>query len=387
LYWEALFKTRDAMFMGLKYNNYFVLYSLLQSVFGVVGVTMPQQSIAQNTSSLKKSAPLYQNGFDLASGGASLTRATQEGVIFANPSLIPIGEGIWRSFYGKNTFAVSEGSLNIVKSALESTSGSTIASNILQNIFDKPAYLNNASALGLLTSYVGVAGLSSVNFSMYGEKFGSIGLPELSVKSNSYAGVVLSAGTTLSDYLSIGISPKYIYNTQIDTTLSVGDLSDLKQGLNKIKNSLTQGNGIATDLGVTLQLRSKHFDVRVAGVLTDFGNTTFSGSMPPWLQTYHAGLGLTLHDNSNALHCAVDYRDLTNVYNEPLSKKMYMGCKLIIAKWVAFGYGMRQGWPSYGMVLNLFVARIEAGTYTTNLSASPGLPPSAIYFLTLGYEL
>lgn len=375
------------MCMSLKYNNYFVLYGLLQIVFGVLGVTMSQQSIAQNTSSLKKSAPLYQNGFDLASGGASLTRATQEGVIFANPSLIPIGDGIWRSFYGKNTFAVSEGSLNIVKSVLESSSANNIASNILQNIFDKPAYLNNATALGLLTSYVGIGGLSSFNFSMYGEKFGSIGLPELSVKSNSYAGVVLSAGTTLSDYLSIGISPKYIYNTQIDTTLSVGDLSNLNQGLNKLKNSLTQGSGIATDFGATLQVRSKHFDVRVAGVVTDFGNTTFSGSNPPWLQTYHAGIGLTLHDNSNALHCAADYRDLTNVYNEPLSKKMYMGCKLIITKWIAFGYGLLQGWPSYGMVLNLFVARIEAGTYTTDLGASPGLSPRTIYFLTLGYEL
>ena len=42
---------------------------------------------------------LYSEAFDLAAGGTTLTRSSQEGIVFANPALLPLG-GAWVRWLG-----------------------------------------------------------------------------------------------------------------------------------------------------------------------------------------------------------------------------------------------------------------------------------------------
>ncbi|WP_148696742.1 hypothetical protein [Silvanigrella aquatica] len=345
---------------------------------------------ADDTSSLKKSAPIYQNPFDLASGGATLTRATQEGVMFSNPSLPAFGDGVFRSIFYVNKVSVGEGALAAgqdVIQAASNPSSNSVLKTLLEDTFKKPIYGQLDTVVGALTSHFGVAGFATNKLDLNGQEFGTMGLPVLEVKNNGVAGVASTFSTSLGDYLAVGVGPKYVYNTEVNTNLSVSDVTDPTQATQKITNALKKGSGVSTNVGVTLQNRTKYFDMRVAGVVEDLGNTAFTGGVPPWLQTYNAGVGFALHDMTNALHCALDYRDITDVYGEDLPKKIYMGCKLLLTRYVGFSAGYLQGWPSYGMVLNLYIFRIEAGSYTKDGANQSGLAARKIYFASLGFEI
>jgi hypothetical protein len=364
---------------------------LLHFIFcTLVSFIVPFSGRAEDNSSLKKAAPIYQNPFDLASGGASLTRATQEGVMFSNPSLPAFGEGFFRWIFYRSTLSVSDGTIAVGKDIIQASNNpgsNSFITNVAEDAFKKPIFAELDNAVGIITSNFGIAGFASNKLDISGKEFGTIGTPVLGVKNNAYAGVASTFSTTLSDYLAIGIGPKYIYNSEVNTNLSVSDVTNPSQAIDKVTNSLKKGNGIATDIGFTLQNRTKNFDLRLAGVIADVGNTTFTGGVPPWLQTYNVGAGFTIHDYTNALHCSLDFRDITDVYNEDLPKKIYMGCKVLITRYIGFGFGYLQGWPSYGVILNLFLFRIEAGTYTKDGAVQSGLVAQKIYFASLGFEI
>ncbi|KAB8027379.1 hypothetical protein [Fluviispira multicolorata] len=345
---------------------------------------------ALDTSSLKKSAPIYQNPFDLASGGASMTRATQEGVLFSNPSLPAFGEGIFRWTFLRSTVSIGADTISFAKDAVTAAGNfnATQLQNLLTDVVKKPVHFGLDNAAGVITSNFGMAGFAVAKIDVEGREFGTLGLPEIHLRNNGFAGIATSMSTQFADILAIGVGPKYIYNAEINTDLGVNDILNVSQAQDKVLNSIKRGSGISTDIGVTLQKRSKYFDVRLAGVVSDLGNTTFTGGVPPWLQTYNAGMGFALHDETNALHCAIDYRDITDVYGEDLPKKVYMGCKLLITRIFGVGFGYLQGWPSYGVVLNLFLMRIEAGSYTKDAgNYQAGILGRQVYFVSLGFEL
>lgn len=352
---------------------------------------VPLKATGQNNSSLKKSEPIYQNPFDLASGGASLTRATQEGVMFSNPSLPAFGEGHFRWIFLRSTFSVAEGTIKTGADLLKSTSSAGSTSSLINNaasdLFKYPNYIGLSNAAGVITSEFGIAGFAANKLFTNGKRFGTVGVPQLVVQDNGFAGVATTMSTAFGDHLAIGIGPKYIYNAEVNTTLSVNDVLNPSTASTKLSNALLTGNALATDIGFTLQQRTKNFDIRLAGVVADVGNTTFNSGLPPWLQTYNAGLGFAVHDFTNALHCAVDYRDITNVYGEDLPKKIYIGCKALITRIFGVGFGYLQGWPSYGFVLNLFLFRLEAGVYTRDIANQSGLVGQKVYFVSLGFEL
>lgn len=48
-------------------------------------------SAAQPALARKTNQAVYREPFDLAAGGTSLTRASAQGILFANPALLPLG--------------------------------------------------------------------------------------------------------------------------------------------------------------------------------------------------------------------------------------------------------------------------------------------------------
>ena len=70
----------------------------------------------------KGSSPIYEDPFDVGSGGASLTRASQAGMIFSNPALIPYGPGFHRWFGNESNVLIGKDSVDFAKS-LQSGSG------------------------------------------------------------------------------------------------------------------------------------------------------------------------------------------------------------------------------------------------------------------------
>jgi len=83
----------------------------------------------------------------------------------------------------------------------------------------------------------------------------------------------------------------------------------------------------------------------------------------------------------------LDYRDITDVYGEDRPKKIFMGCKVLITRIFGIGFGYLQGWPSYGIVLNMFLFRLEAGVYSRDEAIQSGLVGQKVYFVSLGFEI
>jgi hypothetical protein len=184
-------------------------------------------------------------------------------------------------------------------------------------------------------------------------------------------------------------------NIGLDTLLSQGtgaasgdaESSQEEDLPTRLQGALKRGYGISTDVGITLQKRTKTFDVRLGLVGRDLGNTRFTGNVAAWKQTFGVGVGLTLHTADSALHCAVDLRDVLVAYGEHWTRRAFTGCRALMARWFGVAAGVHHGYPSFGGILNLYIMRLEAGTYSREMGTQVGSNPRRVYFLALGSEI
>lgn len=343
-------------------------------------------AMATERAGIRTNEPIYQNPFDLSSGGASLTRATQEGTIFANPSLPAFGPGIFRWIFFRTAVHVGEDAADLAIKTL-TQQAPPAPDEIMDKAFETPVHAGLDVAAGVITSSVSGGAFSSMRVDFSGRKFGSVGAPELRGLAQGYGGAIASAAADLGDVLAIGGAVRYQANAEINESLGVITLLDNPNIIGDMQDSLAWGTGVGVDLGATGQLRTRWFDLRLAGTVNDLGQTKFTLNLPPWKQTINAGVGITIHSRNSALHCAVDLRDLQKAYGEHWTYRTYAGCKLLLNAWVGLGAGLYQGWPTYGFVLNLWLIRLEGGLYAKEVGKEVGTERRGVYFIALGTEL
>jgi hypothetical protein len=336
---------------------------------------------------LRTNEPLYQNPFDLAGGGASMTRATQDAVIFSNPSLAAFGAGFLRSIYFRNALHTNQETAQIAQKVRSGQVG--INADFLEKAIQTPYHLGLDISAGFITSKLNIGFLSSSRVDIQGRKFGTTGMPELRIRSYSLASLPIGGSTVFRDTIAFGFSLKPVYlaevaeNLGLDTILSAGT-----QSLNEtVKSKLKRGYGVSSDGAVTLQKRTQFLDVRLAFVASDIGGTTFVGGPAPWKPTLGTGLGVSLHDRDTVLHCAADLRDLEENYKEHWSKRFYSGCKAVSARQIGIAAGLYQGSLTFGGLVNLFIFRLEAGTYTREMGTAVGSNTRRLFFVAIGSEI
>jgi hypothetical protein len=341
---------------------------------------------------LRKSAPLYENPFDLSAGGASLTRATQEGVFFSNPSLPALGRGVLRWIYGRSAIHFGADAIDLARSSYQKKKAVTLKvdSSFIENILKTPIHIGNDISLGFITAYGGIGIFQTLRADIEGRQYGSVGLPEVRTKAEGAAGLVASASMPVGDTLALGASVKPSYSGETFESIVLSDFSSggSKQMLTDIKKNTKYGFGVSVSLGATAQFRSQSFDLRLASTVDDVGQTKFSvADVPPWKQTINVGIGIVPHTRSNALHCAYDLRDIRAAYGEHWTRRSRAGCKALFNSRLGLAAGYYQGWPSYGIVLNLTVMRLEAGSYTREFGAEAGTRGRRVYFVATGFEM
>lgn len=336
---------------------------------------------------LRTNEPVYQNPFDLAAGGASLTRATQEGVLFTNPSLTAFGSGFLRWIYGRTAYHVGADAVDLATEIVSGRSDSGADAALFQRALSTPVHVGMDLSVGVITSNLGFAVFSAARADLEGRQFGSQGLPEIRVRSQATGGVALSGAKQFGDVLALGVAAKPLYNAEVDEKIALSDFQDTEAAQQKAVAALKEGFGLSVDTGLTLQKRTRNFDVRFAAVLADVGGTAFKEGIPPWRQTLNVGVGLALHDATQVVHCAVDLRDALAAYEEHWTRRTYAGCKAIMTKYFGLAAGLHQGWPTYGLILNLFVMRLEAGSYTKEVGLEAGTQGRRVYFLAMGFEI
>jgi hypothetical protein len=342
---------------------------------GIIAVAVFAFLVPSPARGVHTNQALYEEPFDLAGGGASLTRATQEGVLFANPALLPWGA---MNFYWiglKTTAIVGKDSVDFARSA--AAGGTPDISGAL----DRPVHAGMASALSFLTGNFGLSAFARVEPDIVISRYGHLGLPEVTVQAEGYGGMVGSWAQRATSWLSLGLTGKYLY---VAEPFIQGDVTQQEKIMADAQN-VSYGQGIGYDAGALVFLQGRQMDFRWALKVDDVGGTEFTGTQAPLKQTISTGLGLTFHTNKDAIHLSADYRDLQRAYGELYFKRLYLGSKFLVRKWVGVAAGLYQGYPSYGVVADLLLMRVSATYYTREMGDHPGVDPRGIYMASLAF--
>jgi hypothetical protein len=342
----------------------------------------------------KGSAPVYEDPFDIGSGGASLTRASQAGMMFSNPALIPYGPGFHRWAGNESTLIVGKESMSFANS-MKSGRGDTSAAGttkIIATIMKTPIHVGALNNLAYINRFFGLSTFSRDEFDLSAKKFSDTGLPSIRFRAESFSGVGMSlASMAFSRVVSIGVTTKYILASEPDLQIDLTDTEKIKslQSREGIRSLVSINKGLGYDGGLLLFFQGLSNDLRLALKADDIGGTKLKGyaDLKTLKQTYSLGLGYTVHTGSDAIVFTCDYRDIKNAYQEELFKRIRLGTKLLIRRHFGLGMGYYDGWPSYAVELDAFIMRLTAAAYTREYGAKPGIDPRTVYALglTMGF--
>lgn len=340
-------------------------------------------AFSEPLSGFKTSAPIMQNPFDLASGGASLTRASLDGILFVNPSLAPLGPGFFRWIFMRNALHLGAEPRSILSKTIKNR---RLAPGDVDAISNSNLHIGADLSAGVVTSIFSGVGFSTLRTDFQGGGLDSLGLPTIQGTVASYSGIYTGASFAFRDLVSVAFTGKGLYGAEAGVTADAAAVANSSQFFATARESLSRGSGFGTDVSTTFQKRTQFLDVRLALVANDVTTTPIK-NLPTWLPSYSSGLGLTFHSRSNALHCAYDMRDLNNAYDEPAVNKIYYGCKALFENFVAVGAGMGQGLPAYGALINTLFLRLEAGMYGRKLGTPFGIRTRKVYYLGFGFHI
>ncbi len=343
------------------------------------------------------SAPVYEDPFDMASGGASLTRASQAGMMFSNPALIPYGPGFHRWVGNETTLLVGKDSVDFARALQKGTSsssdsGQSSTAKFIDQVMKTPLHAGVLNNFSYINRLFGFSTFNRGEFDIAAKKFGDTGLPAIRFRAESYQGVGVSAATFLpTQTISFGVTGKYLYAGEPDLTIELTDQEKIKslQSSSGLKSLIGMNRGLGYDAGLLFFSQGMNADYRLALKIDDIGGTKLTGdaNLKEFKQSYSVGLGYTLHNAVDAIHFSVDYRDIQKVYQEELFKRVRVGTKILIRRHIGFGLGYYDGWPSYGLELDAWIIRLTAAYYTRELGAKPGIDPRPVYALgfTMGF--
>jgi hypothetical protein len=340
----------------------------------------------------KGSAPIYEDPFDIAAGGASLTRASQAGMMFSNPALIPYGPGFHRWAGNETTFMIGKDSVEFAQSlrggssSSDSTGESSGTTEFIDKVMKSPIHAGVLNNFAYINRFFGFSTFNRGEFDISAKKFGDTGLPALRFRAESYQGVGLSvASFAPTQFLSLGVTGKYLYAGEPDLAIELTDQEAIQnlQSSSGLKSLVGMNTGIGYDAGMLLFAQGMSVDYRLALKVDDFGGTKMTGdaSLKELKQMYSAGLGLTLHNSIDAIHLSVDYRDIQNAYQEEKFKRIRVGSKYLLRRHLGVALGYYDGWPSYGLELDAWLIRLSASYYTREFGSKPGIDPRPIYAL------
>jgi len=361
-------------------------------MFATMVILLSTLSVATVAYARKTNQTVVEDPFDKAAGGATLTRATRENVMIANPALMPYGGALHRWLGTQFTFLCNKESIDFLRSMVQSTqsgdeaaaeeeSSSDDSAELIERVFDTPIHAGMQNITGWTLNNFGVEIFARAELDIEANEFGQYGAPEVRFGADIYAGGAASAALRLIQPLSVGVTAKYLAVAEPDIGVSLLDTEEISKlsSAEGMQEAASYGYGLGYDGGALLFLQGETIDYRLAVKIEDFGNTTFTGTQAPFLQQMHIGTGVTFHNSVDSLHLAVDYRDYQAVYEEPMFKRVYAGARLSLREYVGLATGLYQGYPTFGARLDLIFFKLGITSYTKELGEYPGANPRSIY--------
>lgn len=324
---------------------------------------------AKNSSEL-----IYTEPFDLAAGGSVLTRASQEGVLFANPALLPLGGAVIRWIGLETNFILDRDLAEQGQEAFQSPAN-TENTDFIDKLFDQSIHLGQSASLSVVSKNFAVSLFDRVEADIEGSRYDNGGLPQINFRGEAYAGAMVSSAMRVVDWFSVGVTTKYLYMGEPDIQIPVTDtvrIERLVSDPSELKDEITYGKGIGNDIGTLFLWQNQHIDLSLGVKVEDIGSTKLSNEQKTLPQTTHVGLGLAIHGSTNVLHLSLDYRDVTDAYQEKTFKKIYAGARLMLFQHLGFAVGLYQGIPTFGIRLDAFFIKLGVTAYGRELGTYPG---------------
>ncbi len=322
---------------------------------------------AKNSSEL-----IYTEPFDLASGGTTLTRASQEGIVFANPALLPLG-GAYVRWIGLQLGVIADTNLANSKST---KLGEGDQGNVANTLLSRSLHLGQTATLSLLNKNFAFSVFDRIEVDAAGSRFADGGLPAIEFGVEAYGGGLLSFATRPTRWFSVGMTAKYIFVGEPSILVPLADQEKIKkfaEDPQALKGDLKYGKGMGGDVGSLFLWQNPTVDLSLGLKVEDLGGTHIDNGQETIPQTIHTGLGLAIHGSTEVLHLSLDYRDAANAYTEEKTfKKIYMGARLMIRQRLGFAVGLYQGIPTVGLRLDAFLFKIGLTAYGRELGQYPG---------------
>ncbi len=308
-----------------------------------------------------------QNMRNLGMGGVRSFNGDQGGVQLWNPAGMAFSNGVrW------DVLNVGAGINGKEAYELSKTISTVNGLGSLGAFYGKPIWVGSTASSSLILPYFGVSFYNDFSSDFF---LNNPTLPELKVKYFNDVGIMLGGSGRIGD-LGFGVNVKQINRTGGNKVIG----SDLLASINQTALAAQfqdGGIGYGLDLGVMYKPQVL-LNPTVSVGYQDVGNTTFQktkGSQAPPAIEDNLTLGATLGADTllAGFTAGFEYRHI-NTTGEPLGKKVHVGTEINLLNF-DLRAGLYQGYPTYGLGVDLFFLQLEGAVYTVERGAYPGQTP------------
>jgi len=188
--------------------------------------------------------------------------------------------------------------------------------------------------------------------------------------------------------LRAGIAFKAISRESINEVYTPAEIASDNFN-DQLDNDKETGSGTSFDLGLIYTLPwNKWFETDLAVSGENIPEIDFDNGEK--LKTvWTAGLALRKKIGAFSLLGAIDYRDMTkNLGNDnDLGKRLHIGTEIKFKELFALRAGLNQGYPTYGIGLDVWILKLDAAVYSEEVGAYSGQREDKRYIgqLTIGW--
>ncbi len=299
-------------------------------------------------------------------GGAYLTTVSDTDALFYNPAALAKVSGL--NFQLANVSLGVNGMdvYNLVQNAgdLSQPSG-------YNQFFGKPVWVAANGKAAVALPHFGFAAYtnSHLDFELHNPAY-----PEFDTHFISDYGFVVGGSVPIGQYASFGATVKRINRWGGDQVIGVGSIAS-GDGVDALQNAF-KDKGVGYGMDASLMYTSPSpFSPAVALVWQDIGCTSFQKTegvnAPPRIRdNVSIGLGTNVDLPGFDWATSLDLRHITNS-DEQLGKKVHIGTEFSLPL-IDVRAGLNQGYPAYGVGLNLMFLRLDAAYYAEETGVYPG---------------
>ncbi len=329
---------------------------------------------------------LYKSAYYLGRGDTGIAVADNYEAIFYNPAGLAQGKGIY-----KETVLASpmiEGSYATKDLARKIALEDSVSPETLAEEIGKNQHIGVYNFSGLVFRRLALGALVSNQTNL---------LPKLDATQHGLP--VVSANTTTNQVMTmslaeqywggamcLGITGKYIYSRS--TAEASIPLAEAESAISQLQDQhlLNTGTAGGADLGIMFRTSSKRAPFSLGLTIENVGGISFSGATPEdklkrLPQMVNLGMAIEPGTQFSRIKLLMDVRDLEGNSDSSALKRIHIGTEISIGPLFGITAGFNQGYPTAGTYLNLYVVRVDIGSYTEEMGEKIGERPDQRFYL------